>query len=146
MNNLKRNVIFYVDDDPDDLDIFQDVIGTLGKSATLFENGADLLKTLKDPPAENSIIFLDLNMPVMSGFEVLEAIRKGLKLQTIPIVVLSTGSDLFSIETSRSLGADFYICKPSSPKEMYNAIAYALQADFSSEVKPFVYCDGLLQH
>jgi DNA-binding NtrC family response regulator len=57
MPNLKRNIIFYVDDDRDDLDLFETVIEDMGDEVLLFELGSNLLKAMHNPPPQASIVF-----------------------------------------------------------------------------------------
>lgn len=146
MSDHQRNIIFYVDDDRDDLDLFQQVVENLGETVVLFELGSNLLKAMHNPPPQASLVFLDLNMPVMSGFEVLETLKKEPALKDIPVIVLSTAQDQVTIDRCKQLGASFYICKPSSPKEMLDAVQYVLQIDWSQPLKAFSYCESLLQN
>src|SRR4051812_28697193 len=109
MSAYQRNVIFYVDDDLDDLDLFQDVIEQLGTHATLFNMGAEMLKALINPSPDATIIFLDLNMPIKSGFEVLKEIKTAPKLKDIPVVVLSTANNAESVKRCKKLGANYFV-------------------------------------
>ena len=73
-------------------------------SAINGESGLVLIK--KEKP---DMILLDLIMPKMGGFEVLEALKKNRKLSKIPVVVLSNLSQKADIEKAKNLGAvDFY--------------------------------------
>ena len=65
--------IFYTDDDQDDQEIFIDAVNEISDSLQIVtqRNGDELIKMLKSRPPVPSIIFLDLNMPVKNGYEVL---------------------------------------------------------------------------
>jgi CheY-like chemotaxis protein len=85
-------------------------------------------------------------MPVMSGFEVLETLKSTPSLSNIPVVVLSTATDDLTKEQCRKLGASFYICKPSSAKELSDAIQFVLKIDWNNPPKSFSYCDQPFLH
>jgi CheY-like chemotaxis protein len=58
------------------------------------------------------LTLLDLNMPRMDGREVLAQIKKGEKLKTIPIVILTTSESDRDVAKSYQLHANCYVCKP----------------------------------
>ncbi len=132
-NTLMRN-IFIADDDTDDVESFEDALKSLSlpTQLTVVNDGAELLTTLNDkvPPAPDAI-FLDLNMPRKTGFECLTEIRKDPKLKDIPVVILSTSDNINAIETTYSLGANYYICKPRSFELLKKAISTILDFDYS---------------
>ena len=106
--------IFYADDDVDDLDFFKEVTAEINQPVSLFEEGEKLLQQLNNPPPQASVIFLDLNMPVKSGFEVLQEIKANPAIENIPIVILTTSNNPSDIELCKNLGAKLYIRKPTS--------------------------------
>src|SRR5689334_21249912 len=61
-----------------------------------------------------ALLLLDLKMPRMHGFEVLEWLATQPQFRDLPVVVLSSSSDDFDIRTARKLGARDYIVKPNS--------------------------------
>ncbi len=134
--------IFYVDDDADDLDFFKEVVDEINEAVTLFEEGAKLLHSLHNPPPNASVIFLDLNMPVKSGFDVLKEIRTSPAIEKTPVVILTTSISPSDIELSKKLGANLYIRKPTSINGLRKAIAHVLSIDwetFNSSDHEFVY-------
>lgn len=58
------------------------------------------------------LILLDLNMPLMDGREVLQALKNDKSLRSIPVLILSTSDAPSDIETSYDLGANCYLKKP----------------------------------
>ncbi|HEY0091609.1 MAG TPA: response regulator [Flavobacterium sp.] len=123
--------IFYVDDDTDDLELFLEVSRTLELEVLLFSRGDKMLKTLLNPPPKPSIVFVDLNMPEISGYEVIENIKTSEFLNDIPIVVLSTASDSGSVFKSRKSGASYYIKKPTSVNQLEQAIKHVMGIDWN---------------
>lgn len=58
------------------------------------------------------VILLDLNMPKISGLEVLEKIKSHPRFKTIPVVILTTSSESSDLKSAYQLGANSYIVKP----------------------------------
>ncbi|HEU0138004.1 MAG TPA: response regulator [Flavobacterium sp.] len=126
----KRPVIFYTDDDKDDLDLFADAATALPADVRLFREAGEMLIEIERSPDVPSLIFVDLNMPLVTGFDVIKTLRAH-GIQT-PVVVLSTGGDASSVEKTYSLGANYYIKKPASVKILKEAIAHILGIDWKS--------------
>lgn len=115
--NTRSKRIFLADDDDDDCNVFEDALNEVNAETmlTVTNDGVELLDTLNATvPPPPYVIFLDLNMPRKNGFESLEEIRKIKKLKEIPVVILSTSSSTEIIDRAFSLGANYYLCKPSS--------------------------------
>src|SRR6266446_10842574 len=64
-------------------------------------------------PLEFDLVLLDLNLPRMSGFEVLERIRACENLKSLPVIVLSGSSAAPDVDRCYRAGANSYICKPA---------------------------------
>ena len=67
------------------------------------------------------IILMDLQMPVMGGFEATEYIRKTMKSE-IPIIALTADVTTVDIEKCKEFGMNAYISKPIDEKKLYNKI------------------------
>ncbi len=132
MNQQQLTTIFYADDDLDDLDFFREVAAEISEPVTLFENGEKLLHQLHNPPPTASVIFLDLNMPVKSGIDVLKEIRKNPTIGHIPIVILTTSGNPDDIKLTKKLGASLYIRKPSSITALKQAVHHVLSIDWNN--------------
>ena len=111
-----KYTIFYTDDDPDDQDFFKEVVAEITPQHTIYtqNDGFELLEVLQNPPPSPHIIFLDLNMPKKSGYQVLKEIRETDSTKTIPVVIFSTSNDNNAIKKTKELGANMYITKPGS--------------------------------
>ena len=88
-------------------------------------NGAEALERLVREPVD--IILTDINMPAMSGEELLERIEADGVLRHIPALVISTDATTLRVERMLSLGAQGYIAKPFSPETLRGEIERVLQ-------------------
>jgi response regulator RpfG family c-di-GMP phosphodiesterase len=133
INVSNRLVVFYADDDHDDLDTFRDVIEDI-KNAELYthDHGDKLIHALENPPPIPHVVFLDLNMPGKNGFEVLQELRLKRDFKELPIVILSTSVDEQSIFTSKQLGANLYLPKASNYDKLKASVLHALKIDWNN--------------
>jgi EAL domain-containing protein (putative c-di-GMP-specific phosphodiesterase class I)/DNA-binding response OmpR family regulator len=82
-------------------------------NTTEAENGQHALDILEQE--EHDIILLDVMMPVMDGFEVLERVKLNPRLANIPVIMISALDDLDNVVKAIELGADDYLPKPFNP-------------------------------
>ena len=84
-------------------------------TANSFKEAVNLLR-------ENSfhLILLDLIMPDVDGFEMLEYLKTNKKLRSIPVIIVSVKSDRESIETALRKGARDYVVKPYNIRDLRN--------------------------
>jgi len=128
------NKIFLIDDDEDDQFFFKDALESINPTlrCDTAANGKIALDQLKVSTSLPELIFLDLNMPVMDGFEFLIQIKKENVLNKIPIGIFSTSNILSEKELAIKLGAIFFITKPNEFKLFSVKLQQILSADFST--------------
>ncbi|MDO7172668.1 response regulator [Mariniflexile sp. AS56] len=125
--------IFLAEDDPDDREFFEDALKrvSIPTVLTLSNDGVELMGNLKiltqHPPPH--LIFLDLNMPKMDGFQCLQEIRNTPKYKEIPIVIFSTTNSDEAVNKTYDLGANFFIRKPPSFALLIKAIEKMLTTE-----------------
>lgn len=137
-NTPYKNFIVYVDDDEDDLEF---VSAALGKYSTtldvvLFEHGYTAYKFLLELEKKGQkpcLIILDINMPVMTGKELLSAIRNISFLDTVPVILFST-SNLDSDHNFAKSNKAGFITKPLGNEQM-EQIAEEFLSHCSPEIK-----------
>lgn len=115
-NTRERIKIIFTDDDQDDCSLFADAMKDTGinHQLTIFNDGLQLLNYLNNEDSEMPhILFLDLNMPFMNGFESLRKIRANEKFRDIPIAIYSTSASEKDQEDTFVSGANVYIKKPN---------------------------------
>lgn len=103
--------ILVVDDSPAARALVVDALVNDGYEVTQAENGEDGLKKLSSMSAPAAVV-LDINMPVMNGLEMLEALRKLERFQSLPVLMLTTETFPKSIRRAKSAGAHGWIRKP----------------------------------
>jgi two-component system, response regulator len=120
--------ILLAEDDVDDRMMIRRALKQAGKDENVheFSDGVELMEYLgqgeDEAPWRNgrtpTLILLDLNMPRMSGRQVLQEIKADPKLKTIPVVVLTTSSSKIDVMESYEAGANAYVTKPHSYSEL----------------------------
>lgn len=143
MDQKNRLKIFYTDDDAEDKDLFTEIVSEINPDASveLQSDGAELLKTLDNTEPPPDLLFLDINMPVKDGFQVLTALKKDHKKRNIPVVMLSTSDSDEAIVKARSLGAALYVCKPNSYGKFKGILKTIFSHDWRQENNPGAFTD-----
>jgi len=113
-----------VDDDVDDLDYFTASLFELDPSAQCIRahHGLEAIQLLKHVAFYPHYIFIDLNMPNVSGKELIREIRKNPEYDSIKLIVYSTSKSEKDETECRKLGASGFIKKPSSFNEFSQTI------------------------
>ncbi len=124
--------IHMCDDDPDDRLLIEEALieARLSNEIDFTKNGKDLLDCLNhtgdyaDIPTAPlpNLILLDLNMPQMDGREVLKKVKSNPRLNSIPIIVLTTSTDIQDISKAYALGASSFIVKPNTFETLVEVI------------------------
>ncbi|WP_373523479.1 response regulator [Aquiflexum sp.] len=115
-NQVKHQMeIIIVDDDEDDQEFLAEAISEFSSNIKVrfAGNGKELMKQLGEL-ALPDLVFLDLNMPLMNGFECLALIKKDPKFKDLPVLIYSTSANPEQIEKTFQEGAYFYIQKPNN--------------------------------
>lgn len=107
--------ILLVEDDEDDKMLFRNAIQKISKDikCEFASNGTEALRYLNQCDELPSVIFMDINMPMMNGLECLAEIKRDARFKDIPIVILSTSTNKKELDLIKYLGAE-YIEKGSS--------------------------------
>ena len=112
---LQNQLLFLVDDDMDDHEIFKSALAKVDGDLTLLTatNGYEALDFLSTAGTLPDYIFVDLNMPRMDGIQFLKEIKKTDTLKNIPVIIYSTSSNPADIAKTKQLGAISFVTKPS---------------------------------
>ena len=121
MQTAKR--ILLVEDDPDDQQFFSEALTRIHPSINckIAKDGEEALARIESPPPYE-IVFLDLNMPKIDGFECLKRLKAHDKYKEIPVVIVSTTSRAEDMKRCKELGAASFLTKPNSLEMLFHEL------------------------
>jgi two-component system phosphate regulon response regulator PhoB len=125
--------ILVVDDEPDVLELIDANLRTAGYDVALATDGAEALRKARD--AAPQLIVLDLMLPEMDGLEVCKALRRDPATRPIPIIMLTARASEIDRVLGLELGADDYVTKPFSLRELVLRIRKLLQRQPAGDVE-----------
>jgi class 3 adenylate cyclase len=108
-----RGLILVVDDNETNRDLLSRRLTRLGHDSIMAENGRQALDTVQDHHFD--LVLLDIMMPEMNGYEVLERLKADPQQQHIPVIMVSALDDIESVVRCIELGAEDYLFKPFNP-------------------------------
>jgi two-component system chemotaxis response regulator CheY len=113
--------VLTVDDSRTMRDMLNIALSEAGYRVIQATDGLDALQVLRDDDAPD-VIVTDINMPRMDGYGFIEAVRNDQRLRAIPILVLTTESDVEKKNRARLAGATGWIVKPFNPAKLIEAV------------------------
>jgi len=125
-------LILVVDDEPGVRDLISDALNLVGLSSITAAHGMEALTKLRDNQVD--LMILDINMPTMDGYEVLERMRD--QGSRTPVIVLTARLDREDTKRAFQLGADDFVRKPFGIEELtlrVNAILRRSQPQVENE-------------
>jgi len=124
--------VLVVDDTPDCLFILRGMVESSGYSVRTAQSGREALESMADHVPD--VIMLDMMMPEMSGLELLERIRATAATARVPVILVTARSDDDDLMAGYQVGADYYITKPCTARQVAHGIALVLgEADITAE-------------
>lgn len=102
--------------------ILSHILKKLGFSIQEATNGAEALTALKESPPFD-LLLLDWVMPKMNGFQLLQLLRSDPQFDTLPILVITSDSDLSRLKEAMSAGASEYLMKPFTEEAIRKKLA-----------------------
>lgn len=117
--------VLVVDDEPDITALVAYHLAKEGYRVTTAASGTQALETVEDQVPD--LIVLDLMLPGASGYDVLDHIRRTSSTKDVGVIVLTARKDEADRIQGLSLGADDYLVKPFSPKELVLRVAAVLR-------------------
>ena len=119
--------ILIVDDNRDNLFVLENLLASLGRPIVSARNGAEALSKVND--VSPILILMDLDMPVMDGWEAGRRLRANPRTASIPIIALSAHALLGDEERTIGQCCDVFISKPFSPSEVIARVKSYLGAN-----------------
>ena len=116
--------ILVADDDTDIRDLVTFKLEQAGFKVTAVDNGLAALTAARDELPD--LMVLDVMMPGMSGIDVCQELRRDSTTAALPIILLTARAQEGDVEVGFGAGADDYIVKPFSPRELVNRVEAVL--------------------
>jgi len=109
-----RKRFLLIDDDTDDRELFSEALATIDPVIICDQatDGAEALTRLRNAAIEPDIIFLDINMPVMNGWQFLSKLKNEDNYKHIPVIIYSTSANVKDRRIADEMGALCFITKP----------------------------------
>lgn len=124
----KTKKILLVEDDRFILDMYKNKLEKSGFKVECAEDGASAIRIAKE--FMPNVILLDVVMPLMDGFETLEAIKKENSTKDIPIILLTNLGQKKSVEKGLKMGAKDYIIKAHfNPSEVISKVMSIVEGE-----------------
>ena len=123
--------ILVADDEPDVLNLIAANLRAAGFDVLLSENGPAALATVREHAP--SLLVLDLMLPGMSGLEVCRALKADPATSGMPILMLTAKAEEVDRIVGLELGADDYVTKPFSPRELVLRVKNVLRRNDKKE-------------
>ncbi len=114
--------VLVVDDSRINLDVSRRILEQAGASTTLCENGAEALACLRAYPEVFDLVLMDVQMPVMDGYEATRRIRDELGLNLLPVIALTAGALVTEREVAMEAGMTAFLTKPLDPASLAQAL------------------------
>jgi len=126
--------ILVVEDDRDISDLLAHYLQRAGHSVDLLSSGAPVMGRLREQPAD--LVILDLMLPGMNGLQVCEAMRAEPATSGVPVIMLTARGEESDRVAGLEIGADDYVTKPFSPKELIARVGARLRRPVATVSDP----------
>src|SRR5678816_942032 len=121
----KPKTVLAIDDSPDIRLIINETLNLFGFKTLIAEDGMTGIKMAQEHLPD--LIICDIKMPKLDGYDTLKAMREHESTAMIPFMFLSGATDRVTVRKGMELGADDYLTKPFSPKELTAAVNARLE-------------------
>lgn len=132
---MSQEKIVVVEDEPDILEVFSYNLKREGFEVATSLDGSSGLKLIQQSMPD--LVLLDLMLPGMDGLDICRHLKSDVKTQNIPIIMVTAKGEESDIVLGLGIGADDYITKPFSPKELVARVKAVLRrievSDISQE-------------
>ena len=112
--------ILIADDEPHIRKLVSFTLSKRGHEILQAEDGGQALDVAR--AEQPDLILLDVMMPVMTGYDVLDRLKADEKTAGIPVAMLSAKSQQAEVQEGLNRGAEQYICKPFTPKDLVQRV------------------------
>ena len=112
--------ILIVEDQADNRRILRDLLGNAGYELVEAESGEEALTAVETKPPD--LILMDIQLPVMDGYEATRRIRSKPELRSIPIIAVTSYALAGDEAKALAIGCNAYVAKPFSPRALLGKV------------------------
>jgi len=124
--------VLVADDSPINLEVARRVLELEGARVTLVANGQEAVDCLVREPKSFDVVLMDIQMPVLDGYDATRRIRVGLGLAALPIIALTAGTLSSEHEEAITAGANDFVGKPFDPRTLVACIRRNVSVDWDA--------------
>lgn len=122
----EKTQILLVDDSKMNRMLLREILGD-GYHILEAENGQECLEKMQAEAGNIALVLLDINMPVMDGFEVLKAMNANHTIEDTPVIMISSEDSDAAIRRSYELGASDYVNRPFDARIVYRRVSNTIK-------------------
>lgn len=133
---MKTATLLFIDDDEEDLSFFYQAVKDIDRSIHCFlhkDSQSAMLLLEQDLGLRPDLIFLDLNMPKLSGRHCLSMIKTMARHKNTPVIICTTSSSEKDMDDTWELGASYYMTKPPTVNDWKYEVSEVLSAFLKEE-------------
>jgi len=120
--------ILLIEDEDIMIDLLEKKLSQEGYKVVVAKDGEEGLRKMKEMEPKPDLILLDIIMPKMGGFEVMEEMQKNPQLREIPVIIISNSGQPVELDKAKKLGAKDWLIKTEfDPKEVIEKVKRQLQ-------------------
>src|SRR5664279_1155220 len=120
-NSNEPYKILVVDDNPENIQVLGNILREAGYQIGFATNGRQALDQLHNS-SDYDLVLLDVDMPVMNGYETCRAMRTEVTLKELPVIFLTAFTDIDNKITGFEAGAQDYVTKPYHAQELLSRV------------------------
>lgn len=139
--DLAGLTVLVVDDNASNLRILRETLKARGVQPVAARSGVEALEMLTREGLKPDAAIIDVNMPGMDGFSVVEFIRRDPVMAALPVVMLSSSHRSGDGALSRKLGVSGYISKPAGQDDLIQALSKAVGSHVGKSSRPAQPCE-----
>jgi len=137
-DSLKGKCVLLVDDHSASRETMSRIIELAGMKVLTAANGQEAVQSVKQHGDQLNIVLMDVEMPIMDGYQAAQMIRQTTPYSQLPIIALTAQALPEDYEKSLQAGMNAHLVKPITPQDLYAALSLWLETNELSTVSPDV--------
>ncbi len=129
LSELRGTQVLLVEDNEINQEVAREILRGADMTVTIASNGKEAVDMVKSSTYD--IVLMDIQMPVMDGYDATSAIRKDLAFSELPIIAMTANATLSDQEKFRTSGMNGFVFKPIDAKELFEKIALLTASDIT---------------